>query len=374
MHSSSEQVDMESNKVELLQRIDPLWSDIYKVKESGNGSNREKRRIQSHYVLQKGKLYKRILNGDEARYLLCVPQQMISDVLHSCHDCPLAGHLGQKKTYHRISQKYFWPTMKADVEEYVRTCHKCQMRKVGNNKPYGMYQPLPLPNEPFQEVSLDLVGPLVPTAKGNRYILTANCRLTKFAFAKALPDIKDVTVMTAFTQEFLYKYGVCEVLLTDRGTNLCSKYFEEVLKMHGIEHRKTTAFHPETNGQTECFNKTLANMIAISQGKHSDRWDEYISSSVFAYNTSRHDASQMTPYYLAFGRQPAIPLDQRIGYEELSDGLIKRQDQIDKVTKARIEVKKRLEKDKIIIKLMQTEREKYLSRKRANTCCCPSDN
>ena len=347
---NTKQINFENSKTAEMQRTDPEWSTIYEIKSSGDASNALKRRIHNHYILQNNLLYKRVINGDENRYLLCVPKAMISDLLMSYHDTPSAGHLGQKKTYKKITERYFWPKAKADITEYVKTCIDCQTRKGVCKPPAGLYQPIPIPENVFKEVSLDLVGPMIETPNGNRYLLTINCRLTKFAFAKALKDIKDVTVMHALKYDYIARYGIPDVILTDRGTNLCSAYSENVFKELGIEHRQTTAMHPETNGQTENFNKMLANMIAITAGENRKNWDEYVESLVLAYNSAKHSVTDQTPYFMVFGRNPKVPCDKAFGYQELVDKFLGRDKQLDKLNQTKQNAKTRLEKRQLINK------------------------
>lgn len=325
------------------QMKDRMWSNIYDIKKSGNGSNAKNRRIQSHYVLQSDVLYKRVISGGEERYLLCVPETRITSILQGCHDCPTAGHLGRDKTRAKIYERYFWPTIKRDTAEYVMSCHKCQIRKSGNRPPFGLYQPLPIPEEIFSEISLDLVGPLTETDKGNKYILTINDRLSKFAFAKALPDIKDRTVMNAFITDWVLLFGPPNTLLTDRGSNLCSAYSENIYSQYSVKHLRTTASHPETNGQTEVFNKTLADMLSTLSGDNRNNWDLYIDSAVYAYNTSIHSFTKQTPYGMVFGRRARLPVDGETGYTELRDRSLFRADQVIEAQAKRTRAKKSLE-------------------------------
>ena len=299
---------------------------------------------QNHYVLYNNVLYRRSQNSEKVNYALCVPQNRIKDVLTVHHDCTTAGHVGRNKTYDRIKQNYYWKNMYKDVQQYVNTCKECQTFKPNNQKRPGLYQPLPVPEKPFRDIAMDLIGPIKKTKSGNKYILSIVCRLTKFAFACPLPDIRDLTVMKAFQDQFLFKYGICERLLTDRGTNLCSDYSEKLYRSYGIKHKTTTAGHPECNGQVENFNKFISTSVAIHSNVGKVDWDDCLADVVYAYNTSTNDSTQQTPYYLVFGVEPRKYLDNLFQLEDITDEPIEREKQIANLAIARVKARKEIEK------------------------------
>ena len=303
--------------------------------------------IQNHYVIHNDLLYRRTEKDGEVNYALCIPQSRVKDVLIANHDCPLAGHSGRNKTYARIQQKYFWKSMYRDVQNYVNTCKACQAYKSSNQQRQGLYQPLPVPERPFQEIAMDLIGPIKRTKTGNLYILSIVCRLTKFAFDWPLANIRDTTVMRVFQDQFLLKYGICEKLLTDRGSNICSDYSESIYKSYGIKHITTTAGHPECNGQVENFNKFITACVAIQCGTTGVEWDDCLADTVYTYNTSVNDSTRMTPYYLVFGVKARNYLDNIFQWEELRECDVTRDEQIAKVVIARQKARKDTEKSQL---------------------------
>ena len=325
-----EVTDMDFPNLAEEQREDEQWSHIIRTVEStGDHEN------QNSYVIHDNLLYHRSERNGEIFYALCIPTKRINEVLAVHHDCSTAGHTGRDKTYDRIRRNYFWKTMYADIRRYVDTCKECQAYKFGNQKRPGLYQPLPIPEKPFRDIAMDLIGPLKKTKSGNKYILSIVCRLTKFAFAWPLANIKDETVMKIFQDQFLFKYGICERLLTDRGTNLCSEYSENLYRSYGIKHLTTTAGHPECNGQVENFNKFVTTCVAIQGGVGKDHWDVCLAESVYAYNTSNNGSTKQSPYYLVFGVEPRGYLDNIFEAKELVEQPLARGEQIARIILAR---------------------------------------
>ena len=340
--------------VELDQYDDPdLVAIINSLKDGSNSSNKN----YSRYALVEGTLYRRINFNGQTRFALCVPYQWTTSVLMAGHDSSLAGHVGRDKSYENIRAKYFWKNMYKDMSDYVNTCHECQKHKYTNQMRPGLCQPLPVPERPFAEVALDLVGQLPLTKRKNMYILSITDRLTKFAVACALPDIQSETVMTAFQNEWLLKYGICETLLTDRGSNLCSIYSENFYKSFGIKHLTTTAQNPECNGQVENFNKFVSTATAIGISSRGIQWDECLNECVFAYNSSKHRSTKYSPFYLAFGVHPRTHVDNALNFQELSEEPMDRIEQIARLMIARKQAREN------ITKVQQTN-QNYINKRR----------
>ena len=337
--------------------IEDQYDDPELVKIINSIKNQSDPNIRSRYALVNDTLYKRITFGGQTRFVLCVPRTRISEVLIAGHDSSLSGHVGRDKSYENIRSKYFWKNMYKDMYEYVSTCPGCQKFKYSNQQRQGLYQPLPIPEKPFAHIALDLVGPLTPTKQKNEYYLTITCRLTKFAAACALPNIKTETVMTAFQNEWLLKYGICETLLTDRGSNLCSNDNVAFYDSYGIKHLTTTAGHPECNGQVENLNKFISTTMAICANTRGIQWDECLNECIFAYNCALNKSTKYSPYYLAFGTQPRTHIDNVLNYQELCEEPMGRTEQIMRLLISRRQARENIAK-------VQKTNQDYVNKKR----------
>lgn len=190
-----------------------------------------------------------------------IDEEMKGKILHENHDSILGGHRGMNKTYQAIRQHYSWPNMKKEIEEYVRKCTKCQLNKALRAKKKAPMEITTTASHPFEKCSLDIVGPLVESESGNKYILTFQDELSKFIVAIPLPQQDAETVAKAFVLNIVLKFGAPAKILTDQGSNFLSNLFKNVCKLLRIRKMQTTAFHPESNGSLERSHRVLAEYL-----------------------------------------------------------------------------------------------------------------
>ena len=300
-----------------LQREDPEWKVIIDKVLSGGDDQ-----IKNNYVTYNGVLYKRLIKHSKVKYVLCVPSAKVKDVLWACHDSATATHVGREKTFSKVSAKYNWKNMYVDIRQYVSSCELCQYFKTSRQGRAGLDQPLPIPEQPLQEIAMDNIGPFTETPSGNKYVLTIVCRLSKFAVAVAVPDLSESTTMRAVQEHFLFKYGMCKTILTDRAMNFDSYFCQKVYKHYGIQHLSTMAYNPSGNGQCEKFNAFLKTCVAICTFESLLYWDEVLSECVHSYNTSENATTRETPHFMVFGTHPRLCIDEGMEYVELLDEVI----------------------------------------------------
>ncbi|UYV84587.1 hypothetical protein LAZ67_X002728, partial [Cordylochernes scorpioides] len=223
-------------------------------------------------------LYRKNYDPMGKPWLLVVPRHLRQELLKNFHDSPTAGHLGFTKTYDRIRKKYYWPGMYRTVRKYVAHCSDCQRRKHQPQLPSGHLQPIPVPEVAFEKVVMDLLGRFPTSEGGNRWII----------------------------------HGAPRELITDRGRNFTSSMISDLNNQCRITHRKTTAYHPQTNGLTERLNKTIADMLSMYVDVNQKDWDRilpFVPFVTFAYNTAKQESTGFTPFFLVHGREAEPPLD-----------------------------------------------------------------
>lgn len=243
---------------------------------------------KSAYFLEDGLLMRKwspIMADDpewSVVYQVVIPECYRQQVLSLAHDHNLSGHLGIKKTYHRVLRHFFWPCLKAGVIQYCRTCRTCQlMGKPNQTIPSAPLVPIPVVDEPFEHVIVDCVGPLPKTRSGNQFLLTVMCSATRFPEAIPLRKITAPVVVKALVK-FFSTFGLPKVVQTDQGTNFLSKLFSQVLTTLNISHRIASAYHPESQDALERFHQTLKAMLrkyCLDTGKD---WDEGVPLVLFA--------------------------------------------------------------------------------------------
>lgn len=240
---------------------------------------------------------------------VCVPTDQRKIVLYESHDSPLGAHAGVEKTLDKMRRFYYWPHMKDMVQTYVQTCEKCQRNKTVNAKPYGEAQIMPIPDAPFETMSLDLMTGLSKSKSGNDCIVVFTCALSKYAII--VPCTKDVSALDIamiFYKHVFRKFGLPLKMISDRDPKFMGKFWKALYKCLGTRLTPTSPYRPQTDGQTERMNRTFTEAVrAFVNAKMTD-WDEFVPSLEFAYNDSVHRATGYTPFELIHGWQPRTPL------------------------------------------------------------------
>lgn len=242
---------------------------------------------------------------------LAVPASMVQEVLHQCHSTPWAGHPGIDRTEKLVSQSYFWPSMKRDVEDFVRRCETCAHRK----KPAGLQAPLETPykaESPMEQISMDIVGPLPRSNSGHKYILTVVDHFTRYAEAIPLKDQTAEHVAKAFVEEIITRHGVPTRLLTDQGRNFVSSLMKEICKNLGIKKIQTTPYHPQSNGMVERLHRTLTDSLSHFVRRDGRDWHKWVKYVVMAYRSIPHSSTGYSPNYLMYGREIRAPCEYQV--------------------------------------------------------------
>ena len=199
-------------------------------------------------------------------HLIAVPNahDLREKIISLHHDTPYAGHLGRDKTVQLIRQNYWWPSLGPDVKRYVETCDSCQRNKVSSMQPAGLLQPLPVPEFRWERVSVDLITHLPITKQGHTAIVVFVDALSKMVhFAPAWDNMGSEEFAHIFMKEIFRRHGLPKQVVSDRGSIFTSAFFAKVCELLGVQQCLSTAYHPQTDGQTERSNRTLD--IAIQQ-------------------------------------------------------------------------------------------------------------
>ena len=241
-------------------------------------------------------------------FRLAVPWSMRSKLLQQYHNSIFGAHLGRKKTYKKLSQLYFWRGMFKDISKWISECKECNLRKGVPDIHRGEMMTYSS-SKPWETVGIDVVGPLPKTFRGNKYLLVFTDHFSKWVEVFAMPDQKMTMIAEKFLGEVVSRYGAFQRIVTDRGPNFVGNLITELTKQLEIKHSTTTPYHPQTNGVTERFNKTLINMLAMYTSYHLKDWDVYLPYVLLAYRTAVHSSTGETPYKVMFGREATLPTD-----------------------------------------------------------------
>lgn len=244
------------------------------------------------------------------RRRLVVPKQNRNDVMSAHHDTPFGGHQGVDRTIELIKDRYYWKNMDLDIEQYIRTCEKCNKKRATNSEKAPV--PMQLTTKvirPFQTVAMDIVGKLPKTHSGNQYILTFQDHFSKYPEAFPIPDQTAETIAKVFVTEIICRHGTPEKLLTDQGTNFISDLMSETCKLLQIDKIQTTAYHPQSNGALERSHQTLVQHLKCFVDSDQKNWDTWLPFVMMSYRSTPQTTTKYSPFYLLHGREMRLPTD-----------------------------------------------------------------
>ena len=309
-----------SHRYSTLGSVDHEDFDITRLKERQATDPEIQRVVQAlqsnadlSFEFHDGVLYKLFSSprAHRRRKLIYIPSSMVKSVMTSFHDNPVAGgHFGVKRTIHKIQQQFWWPSMEQSIVDHVQRCLVCQAFNVDRKKRPGFLNPIPAPDGPNLLLGIDYCGPFPTTPDGNRYVLCLTDYFTKFVNAIALPVCTASATAEAVFKEHVCRYGVPKAIISDQGTSFNNQLMLSMSKLLGYHHIFCTAYHPQSNGQTERFNCTFVVQLAKLTDREVNNWDHYLRSIVFAYNTGLHSTTHFSPFELTYGRPANLPISQ----------------------------------------------------------------
>ena len=263
--------------------------------------------------LDRGVLHRRWekQDGTLSTWQIVVPMTRRQEVIQFHHGSHLGGHFDCARTTNHLKQLFFWPRLRESVEDFCRRCDACVARKTVRKPraPLKRY----MVGMPHERVSLDLMGPINISERGNRYIVVISDHFTKWTEGLALPDITAETVARALVEEWVCRYGPPRFLHSDQGRQFEAEVFQEMCRLLGLTKTRTSALHPEGNGQVERYNRTLGAMLAIYTEDYPRRWDEHLPYIMAAYRGTQHSSTKLSPNMMLFGRENALPVHVVLG-------------------------------------------------------------
>ncbi|CAK9816796.1 Retrovirus-related Pol polyprotein from transposon 412 [Anthophora quadrimaculata] len=228
-------------------------------------------------------------------------------LIEECHNSNAAQHFGETKTLKRVQEKAIWRNMENDIVEFVKGCESCQREKLIRIRSKEPAIIPDTPHEPNDKIAMDILGPLTPTNRDNKYILSIQDVLTKYLVLIPLKTIDTATIIDELLRHYIYIFSAPKHILTDQGSNFISKLMQEFETQFQIRHIKTTAFHPESNGSLERTHSTILNLIRTCMRDKNNEWDENLQLVCMGFNTAVHESTGYTPFELTFGHKANLP-------------------------------------------------------------------
>jgi hypothetical protein len=211
--------------------------------------------------------------------------------------------------YHDLKTHFWWPRMKADIAKGVAKCLTCQQVKAEHQRPGGLLQPIEVSEWKWDEITMDFIIGLPKTSVGFNSIWVIVDRLTKSAhFISVKTSYTAEKLAWIYHKEVVRLHGIPRSIISDRGAVFTSRFWKALHKAMGTQLKFSSAFHPQTDGQTERVNQQLEDMLRACVMDWGSSWSEYLPLIEFAYNNSYHSSIKMAPFEALYGRRCRSPL------------------------------------------------------------------
>lgn len=235
---------------------------------------------------------------------LYVPLTARTTLLTSLHDSPTAGHPGVARMLATLTRTYSWPSVRQDVINFCKSCDSCQRTKISTQPRAGELVPLPIPDRPWSVIGIDLIVKL-PTSSGFDSIFVITDHLTKGAHFIPCNEAMDSHALALlFVRDFFRLHGFPDKIVSDRGPSFVSAFWRSVMSHLSIAPAPSTAYHPETDGQTERTNQTLETYIRHFVCHRQDDWVDWLPMAEFTFNNSTSASTKLTPFFAWQGFHP----------------------------------------------------------------------
>ena len=244
--------------------------------------------------------------------------ELKTEIVRLIHEAPPGGHAGRSSTYDRVSAHYYWPGITNTVARYVKSCHTCKRSKAYREGKQGLLKPLPIPDRYFQDIAVDFITPLPICERfGRKYqhIMVVVDRLSKKRRFAPLDSLEVEAVVQAFIEWVWREEGYPSTIVSDRGTQFTSHFWTRLCQRIGTKPKLSTAFHPETDGQSENANAALKQYLRAYVSYYQDNWVDFLPIAEFEANSDRSASTGVSPFMATKGYIPRSGLEPPTPWE-----------------------------------------------------------
>ena len=305
-----------------MQETDPLLKEVLLFwRRQAPPTVEERRRVPKpalgflrHWdrlVEKEGILHRQVFrpDGGEEDLQLLLPSALRQETLRQLHQDH--GHQGVERTTELVRRRCYWPGLFADVKQWCRECDRCQVAKNSGTVPHSFMGHL-LASRPNEIVAIDFTQ-LEPAQNGVENVLVMTDVFSKYTQAIPTRDQRASTVARVLLNEWFYRFGVPSRIHSDQGRCFEGHLIQQLCSLYGVVKSRTTPYHPAGNGQCERFNRTLHNLLRTLPVTRKRDWTCCLPQVVYCYNTTPHQVTGESPFFLMFGREPTLPIDFLLG-------------------------------------------------------------
>ncbi|WVZ52960.1 hypothetical protein U9M48_003958 [Paspalum notatum var. saurae] len=242
---------------------------------------------------------------------ICVPNadSITKLILSESHDMAYSIHPSSTKMYYDLKERFWWYGMKRAVAEYVAICDTCQRVKAEHQRPAGLLQPLKVAEWKWEEITIDFIMGLPRTQKGYNSIWIVVDRLTKVAhFIPVNTTYSGAKLAELYISRIVCLHGVPKTIISDRGSQFTSRFWEQLHDSLDTKLRFSTAYHPQTDGQTERTNQILEDILRACTIQYGTSWDKCLPYAEFSYNNSNQASLKKSPFEALYSKRCRTPL------------------------------------------------------------------
>ena len=295
-----EGVDLLKKVRESKAKDDEVIKVVEEIKRAGIRMLRDEEwREENGLMLKEGKVY--VPKNEELR----------TEIIRLHHDTPIGGHGGQWKTVELVTRNFWWPGVTREIKRYVEGYDACQRNKNQTTAPAGKLMPNEAPKKPWTHIMADFITKL-PLAQGYDAILVVCDRLTKMAHFVLTTEKTSAERLARLFRDHVWKlHRLPESIISDRGAQFAANLMRELNWILGIETKLSTAFYPQTDGQTERTNQELEQYLRMFIDHRQEQWPEWLGTAEFAYNNKVNTLTKVSPFRANSGRDPRIGFEMR---------------------------------------------------------------
>jgi hypothetical protein len=242
---------------------------------------------------------------------ICVPQDqaLLEQIMKQAHDSRYSNHLGSTKMYEDLKTRYWWKDMRRDIAHYVACCDTCSRVKIEHQKPARLLKPLEILVWKSEDISMDFIVGLPWTPNGNDSVWVIVDRLNKVAhFVPVKTWYATEKLADLYVEHILRLHGAPRSIVSDRGPQFVAKFWKSFHQLLGTTLNYNTAFHPQTDRQTERVNQVLEDMLRACALTYGTDWESSLPFAEFSYNNSYQESLRMVPFEALYGRKCRTPL------------------------------------------------------------------
>jgi hypothetical protein len=231
-------------------------------------------------------------------------------IIAETHESPVSGHPGHLKTLYLLKERFYWPGMATMTKQFTDGCATCQQMKTNTHPTAVPLMPIKShAHRPFQQVTMDFITDL-PISNGfDSIFIVVDQGLSKGVILCPCNKTIDAEgTIKLYIDNVFIQYGLPDIIISDRGPQFASNVFNGIFDAIGVKHRMSTAYHPQTDGQTKHYNQELEAYLRIYCANKPDEWSNKLSLAQFAHNARTHEAIKQLPFQLMYGTKPvALP-------------------------------------------------------------------